>query len=111
MKTPQTSRQYKQQHINECLWLCSSKTLFIKKAVDQIWPMGHSLLTPSLDHASVCTIESISNNISGVLSTWLNSENGGYNLYLLFLLFKLFNFHLKKTKTCILIPAQLSSKE
>lgn len=61
------------------------KTLFIKKkAVDQIWPMGHSLLTPSLDHVVICTMESISNNIYGVLDIWVNSENEGYKLYLLF---------------------------
>ena len=73
-----------------CVWV---KFYLLKKAVDQIWPMGHSLLTPSLDHVAICTMESISNNIYAVLSTWVNSENGGYNLYLLFLLFKLFNFH------------------
>lgn len=74
--------------------------------------MGHSLLTPSLDHVAICTMESISNNIYAILSTWLNSENEGYNLYLLFLLFKLLtSIKKKKQKTCILIPAQLSSKE
>ena len=66
--------------------------------MDQIWPMGHSLLTPSLDHVTICTMESISNNIYAILSTWLNSENEGYNLYLLFLLFKLLT-SIKKKKT------------
>lgn len=60
--------------------------------------MGHSLLTPSLDHVAICTMESISNNIYAILSTWLNSENEGYNLYLLFLLFKLLT-SIKKKKT------------
>lgn len=38
--------------MNKCVWLRSRKILFAKTSSGQVWPVGHSLLTPGPEKMS-----------------------------------------------------------